>query len=227
MATGFMTRSLSFLRSLNGMAAAGLWLCAAGAGATDVSVVGLFPGKAIVVVDGGKPKTLAVGETGPAGVRLISATNDQAVIEVDGKRRSLGLGQKAIATQFASGERPRITLSADGSGHYMTTGSINGAPVRFLVDTGATMISIGASDARRLGIDYQKGRQGYSETANGVISVWKVKLESVKVGSIAMSNVDGVVHDSTDMPFVLLGMSFLGRLDLRHEGTTLTMTQRY
>ena len=61
MATGFMTRSLSFLRSLNGMAAAGLWLCAAGAGATDVSVVGLFPGKAIVVVDGGKPKTLAVG----------------------------------------------------------------------------------------------------------------------------------------------------------------------
>lgn len=209
------------------MAAAGLWLCAAGAHATEVSVVGLFPGKAIVVVDGGKPKTLAVGETGPGGVKLVSVSSEQAVLEVDGKRRTLGLGQKAIATQFSGGERPRVTLTADSGGHYLTLGSINGAPVKFMVDTGATMVSIGATEARRLGIDYQRGRQSFSETANGVISVWRVKLDSVKVGSIAISNVDGVVHDSTDMPFVLLGMSFLGRLDLRHEGTTLTMTQRY
>lgn len=209
------------------MAAAILWLFAVQAWATDVSVVGLFPGKAIVVVNGGKPKTLAVGETGPGGVTLISATTAAAVIEVDGKRRTLVLGRQAIATQFDNADRPRVTLSADGRGHYLTVGSINGAPVKFMVDTGATMVSIGASDARRLGIDFRRGQQSYSETANGVITVWRVKLDSVKVGNISMTNVDGSVNESNDMPFVLLGMSFLGRLDLRHEGATLTMTQRY
>ncbi len=209
------------------MAAAALWLCVAGAGATEVNVVGLFPGKAIVVVDGGRPKTLSAGETGPGGVKLISATADQAVLEIDGKRRTLGMGQSAISTSFAGGAKPRVTLVADGSGHYMTTGSINGAPVKFMVDTGATMVSMGASDARRLGINFLKGEQGYSNTANGLATVWRVKLDSVKVGNIAMTNVDGVVHDSSDMPFVLLGMSFLGRLDLRHEGSTLTMMQRF
>jgi aspartyl protease family protein len=54
-----------------------------------------------------------------------------------------------------------------------------------------------------------------------------VKLDSVRVGGITMTNVDGTVHENSDMPFVLLGMSFLGRLELRHEGQTLTMLQRF
>lgn len=227
MANGFISLKMSGCKRGHVMAAALLWLCVAGAWATEVSVVGLFPGKAIVVVNGGRPKTLSAGETGPGGVKLISSTGSEAVLEFDGKRRTLGMGQSAISTSFASGGKPQVTLVADGAGHYMTTGSINGAPVKFLVDTGATMISLGASDARRLGIDFRRGEQGYSNTANGVAPVWRVKLDSVKVGNISMSGVDGVVHESSDMPFVLLGMSFLGRLDLRHEGSTLTMTQRF
>lgn len=194
--------------------------------ATEVTVVGLTEGKAIVVVDGGRPKTLAAGQTGPSGVRLISATSEAAVLEVDGKRRTLGMGQ-AISGSFQPGDKPRVSLTADATGHYMTPGSINGRPVRFLVDTGATLVSIGASDARRLGLRYLGGEKGYSHTANGVTTVYRIKLDSVKVGSIAMTNVDAVVHPDNDMPFVLLGMSFLGRLELRHEGQTLTMTQRF
>lgn len=194
--------------------------------AVDVAVVGLTAGKAIVTVNGGRPKTLSVGQVGPEGVKLISATSEAAVLEIDGKRRTLTIGQ-GITTNFESTSRSKVVLNADGTGHYLTQGTINGGQVTFMVDTGATMVSLGISDARRLGINYLKGERGASNTANGIATVYHVKLDSVRVGTITMNNVDGVVHENTDMPFVLLGMSFLNRLELKHEGRTLTMMQRF
>jgi len=194
--------------------------------AVDVTVVGLTNGKAILTINGGRPRMLSIGQVGPEGVKLLGASADEAVLEIDGKRRTLTMGQ-GISTSFASTGRSKVVLNADITGHYLTTGTINGGQVKFLVDTGATMVSLGISDARRLGIDYLKGERGTSNTANGVATVYHVKLDSVRVGTINMTNVDGVVHDSADMPFVLLGMSFLGRLELRHEGQTLTMLQRF
>ncbi len=194
--------------------------------AVDVAVVGLTAGKAIVTVNGGRPKTLSAGQVGPEGIKLISATSEAAVLEIDGKRRTLTMGQ-GITTNFESTSRSKVVLNADGTGHYLTQGTINGGQVTFMVDTGATMVSMGISDARRLGINYLKGERGASNTANGVATVYHVKLDSVRVGSITMTNVDGVVHENSDMPFVLLGMSFLSRLELKHEGRTLTMMQRF
>jgi len=117
-------------------------------------------------------------------------------------------------------------LVADTRGHFFTTGSINGSLVQFLVDTGATMISMGVADARRIGVNYLQGERGVSRTANGVAKVYRVRLESVKVGDIALANVDALVHES-EMPYVLLGMSFLHRLEMRQAGTDLTLTKRY
>lgn len=194
--------------------------------AVDVTVVALTNDKAIVTVNGGRPKTLSVGQVGPEGVKLISATSEAAVLEIDGKRRTLTIGQ-GITTSFETTGRSKVILNADGTGHFLTNGTINGGQVKFLVDTGATMVSMGVSDARRLGINYLKGERGASNTANGVATVYHVKLDSVRVGSITMTNIDGVVHENSDMPFVLLGMSFLGRLEMKHEGQTLTMMQRF
>ncbi len=196
------------------------------AAATDVSVVGLFPNKAIVTIDGGKPKTLTAGDATQNNVRLISATADAAVFEIDGKRRTLAIGQGVYSALQPRGH-PVVTLNADSTGHYLTVGSINGGTVKFLVDTGATMVSLGASDAKRLGIDYEKGQRGTSNTANGIATVYRIKLDAVKVGNIALTNIDGVVHESSDMPFVLLGMSFLGRLEIRQDGQQMTMMQKY
>ncbi|MCU0869007.1 MAG: retroviral-like aspartic protease family protein [Burkholderiales bacterium] len=207
-----------------GAAAVGLLLSTGIAHAVAVNVVGLFPGKAIVIVDGGKPRTLAAGESVGA-VKLISATSEQAVFEIEGRRRSLGMGQAANVAGAASG-RPTVTLMADGAGHYLTPGAINGIPMRFLVDTGATMVSMGLADAKRLGIAYTRGERGMSTTANGTIPVYRVKLDTVKIGSIVLNQVDGLVQES-DMPFVLLGMSFLNRLELKQEGPQLTMVQRF
>lgn len=200
-------------------------ICAA-AHATEVQVVGLFTGKAIVVVDGGKPRTLSAGQS-VGNVKLISASSESAVIEIDGKRRTVTTGGQVVMGGYAKSAKPTVTLSADLGGHYYAEGAINGIPMRFLVDTGATMVSLGASDARRLGINFRQGERGISNTANGPAVVYKVKFNTVKVGNITLNGIDGLVHESADMPFALLGMSFLNRLELRHDREQLTMTQRY
>jgi aspartyl protease family protein len=195
-----------------------------GAQATDVALVGLLAGKAMVMVDGGKRQMLAVGERTAEGVRLEAIEAGVAVFEVEGKTRRIRIGQSVVSS--ASSERPMTTLTADSRGHFLTTGSINGATMQFLVDTGATFISLGAADARRARIDAAKGTPATTMTANGPIRVWRVKLNNVKVGGISLSDVDATVHEQ-DMPVVLLGMSFLNRMEIRRDGQSMTLMQRY
>lgn len=204
--------------------AALLATCCMAVQAADIALVGLLPGKALVVIDGGKRQTLTVGEKTAGGVKLLSIESGAAVFEVDGKQRRIQIGQSVVSS--ASAEKPALTLIADGRGHYSVQGSINGTWMNFLVDTGATFISLGASDARRAGIDPSKGIPGITQTANGQVRVWKVKLHNVKIGSITLSNVDATVHEQ-NMPVVLLGMSFLNRMDIRRDGQSMTLTQRY
>ena len=196
------------------------------AGAIDVSLIGLAEDTAVVIIDDGRPRTLRIGQTGPGGVRLISAGEDHAVIEVDGERRRLTLGETVYAAPQVTG-RPSITLTSDGSGHFFASGAINGATMRFLVDTGASLVAMGVSDARRAGVNYLDGEKAYANTANGVATVFRVRLDSVRVGDITLSNVDAMVHPATDLPVVLLGMSFLGQFNMNRDGDRLTLTQRY
>lgn len=192
--------------------------------AADVALVGLMPNKAMVVIDGGQRQTLPVGAVSPEGVRLVAIEAGAAIFEVDGKRRRMQIGQSIVSA--AKAEKPALTLNADAQGHFFAQGSINGEPLRFLVDTGATFISLGATDARRARIDLSKGERGTTMTANGVVRVWKVRLASVKVGNITLRDVEATVHEH-DLPIALLGMSFLNRMEMRRDGTSLTLTQRY
>lgn len=197
------------------------------AAATNVSVVGLFSGKAIVTINGGKQKLLKAGEQTPEGVKLLSADSNRAVLEIDGKQQSLGLGE-GVSTGGVqdSGDKASVTLTADAQGHFITTGSINGSPTRFLVDTGASAISMSSSEAKRLGIAYLNGQKALSSTANGVAQVYRVSLNNVKVGDISLNGVEGIVHESA-MPVVLLGMSFLNRVDMKREGSSMVLTKRF
>lgn len=199
-------------------------LLAGGAGAAEVGVVGLFPGKAVLVIDGGGPRTLAVGAKTPEGVRLLAVDENDAVVEVAGKRHRIGIGQQVYSSAAAASGV--VTLNADGKGHFTTIGTVNGASVRFIVDTGATFVSLGASDARRASIDYTKGEPGTVMTANGTARAWRVKLNSVRVGDVVLSDVDGAVQEN-DLPVVLLGMSFLNRMELQRSGETMTLRKRY
>jgi aspartyl protease family protein len=203
-----------------------LALSCGAAGATDVNVIGLFPGKAVVVVNRGAPRTLAVGDKTPEGVRLLSVDSGSATLEVDGRREKLDMGQH-FETAASSGSRESVTLPADDHGQFVTSGQVNGNHMRFVIDTGATYVAIPASEARRLGIDLSHARQGATMTANGPVAVYKVSLDSVTLGGVTLYNVEATVHPMPGMDVGLLGMSFLNRMEMRREGTTLTLTKRY
>jgi aspartyl protease family protein len=207
-----------------------LAVCAAlgspGALATDVNVIGLFTGKAVVVINRGAPRTLSAGETTAEGVKLISADRNGAVMEVDGKRQTLEMGQH-FETAAPSGGRTSVTLPPDSRGQFQTDGRINGGHVRFLVDTGATLVAMSAADAARLGIDYRSGERGYSIVADGRrVPSYRIKLDSVSVGDITLFGVEASVSEN-GMGAALLGMSFLNRTEMRREGQDLVLTKRY
>lgn len=202
-----------------------LCLCAWPLGAADVGLAGLFPGKALLTINGGPPRTVPVGVKTDEGVRVVSIEGETASIEIDGKKRVLRVGQN-VASQSPGAGPATAVLTADGRGHFLTTGNINGSTVRFLVDTGASLIAMGAGDARRMGIDANKGQQGIANTANGQTMISLVKLDTVRVGEIVLNNVDAAVHQQ-DMPYVLLGMSFLNRMEMQRDGSTMTLKKRY
>ncbi len=196
----------------------------ASAHATSVSVMGLFKDKAIVSIDGGKARTMSVGQI-LQGVKLVSAHSAEATFEVDGARRSLGMGQ-SFAGNLQSDSRATVSLTADVRGHFIAGGSLNSYPVSFLVDTGATSIAISGVEARRMGLDYKAARGGAVSTAAGVVPAWRVTFNTVKIGGITLNQVEGIVIESgLDTP--LLGMSFLNRMEMKRDGQTMTLTQRY
>lgn len=193
---------------------------------TQVSVVGLFSGKAVLIINGGKPRTLSVGQTSSEGVKLIAADSGKAVLEVEGKRKELGMGQGVSVAGKGSSAQTAI-LYADQAGHFFGEGYINGTPVKFLVDTGASSIAISADTARRIGLDYLGGDIGVAQTAAGNVKAYRVSLNTVKVGGITMHQVEATVLEGSSPPFVLLGMSALNRLDMRRDGIALTLIKKY
>jgi len=194
------------------------------AAATDVTVIGLFPGKAVITIDRKSPRTLSVGERTAEGVLLVSVDARGAMLEIDGKRQTLEMGQH-FETADMSSQRTSVTLAQDGRGHFRTDAYVNGAHIRFMVDTGATLVSIPMSEAQRLGINYLKGTPGYSMMADGrrVVS-YRVNLETITVGDVTLYNVEGVVQGGGEP---LLGMSFLSRTEMRNDGQSLVLTKRY
>jgi aspartyl protease family protein len=195
------------------------------AGATDVVVSGLFTNKAVVQIDGGPLRTLAVGQATPEGVRLVSVERESAAFEIDGKRTVLGIGQARIARSEPAAQS--ATLVADTAGHFTADGTVNGQSIRFIVDTGATITAIPAAEARRLGIDVAKGQPVLLRTANGTARGRQVKLDVVSLGGVTLYGVEAVVMEGDGLAMPLLGMSFLNRMDMKREGSVLTLTKRY
>ena len=203
----------------------GLCLTTLAAQGADVGLAGLFPGKTLLTINGGPPRIVAVGVKTNEGVKVLSIEGETAILEIDGKKRVLHVGQN-VASQGVGAGPATAVLTADSGGHFLTIGNINGTTVKFLVDTGASNVSLSASDAQRIGIDASKGKQGTVNTANGQTSVMLVKLDTVRVGEIVLNNVDAFVHQQ-DMPFALLGMSFLNRMEMQRNGETMTLKKRY
>ena len=201
-------------------------LCVGGAAAQTVSMGGSLGSNALLVIDG-KPRTVAVGTT-VEGIRLVSVTANEAIVELKGKRVLLRLGdaQVNLGGKASEGGGKQIVLTAQSGGHFHANGTINGQSVRFMVDTGATMVVMDKYEAERLGIDYKSGRRGISRTANGEVAVYAAKLASVRIGDVQVHDVDAIVSQAP-MPYILLGNSFLTRFQMKRENDIMTLDLRY
>ncbi len=206
----------------------GAMLLAGQAMAQSVSLAGVLGGKALLIVDEGVPKAVAVGQS-HQGVKVLQAEGDRAVVELAGVKRTLRMGDvpaNVAGGAPAASSGARIVLPAGSGGHFSGQGLINGRPVTMLVDTGATSVAIGVTDAERIGLDYKNGSVVRLTTANGTASGWRIKLGSVRLGDVDVYDVDAIVTPS-QMPFVLLGNSFLTRFQMNRTNDQLVLVKRF
>ena len=193
--------------------------------ASMVQVVGLFPGAAVITVDGQR-KLVRVGQSGPGGVEVVSTDASGAVLRVAGAERRYPLSRE-YSGEYATPSKRQLSVARSGDGHYRVAGTLNGQAIQFLVDTGATSVAINEHQARRLGIDYRlNGRPMVVNTASGTARGWRVHLSSVKVGSIDVLGVEAVVLEGSSPGEALLGMSFLSRVSWREEQGLLMLESK-
>lgn len=212
-------------RTLGAALAALLQATAAVAQAPAVTLAGRMGDRALLVVSG-QTHTLAPGGHA-AGVTLHRWVGDEAEIEVQGQRLRLRVGGSParMGAVAASTDARSIVIPMGPDGHFSPQGSINGRPVRFLVDTGASTVALGQDEARRLGLDLSGAQRALTQTANGTVPVLITSLPRVRVGEVELTNVAAAVVPQP-MPFVLLGNSFLGRFNMRRDGDVMRLELR-
>jgi aspartyl protease family protein len=205
-----------------------LALCTAGAGAQSVSLAGIMgDSKALLMIDGA-PHTLSVGST-VKGVTLRRVMPGQVEVEIGGRKLAVAMGgaPASFGGGGSGGTRSgrEIAIAAGPGGHFVASGLINGKPVQLMVDTGATSVAMSRSDAERVGVDWKRGQLTMSQTAGGVVPIYIVSLNSIRIGDVEVFNVPAAVVAS-EMPVVLLGNSFLGRFSMRRESDVLRLERR-
>lgn len=199
-------------------------LLAAGlaAQAQQVSLSGSLGQKALLVIDG-KPHTLALGQSA-SGVTLLQLSDGQALVRSGSGTATLRLGESParLSGTPAAAAAQEIVLPVGLGGHFVSSGSINGRAVQFMVDTGATVVALSRAEAERIGLEWRNAPAAMTQTANGAVPVHRVSLRSVRVGEVEVANVDAIVMPAT-MPYVLLGNSFLGRFQMRRDNDVLRL----
>jgi aspartyl protease family protein len=125
------------------------------------------------------------------------------------------------ALMSADSHTGEVVLERNRAGHYLAPGLINGHPVHFLLDTGATDVSVPAAVAEAAGLE--RGRRSMVSTANGVIPVFQTQLDSVQLGGITLHDIRASINPHMGEDVVLLGMSFMKHLDIIQREGTLTL----
>lgn len=196
---------------------------------TSVTAIALFKDRAMLSVDGSKAKIVRAGST-HAGVKVLSSSTEQAVVEINGKREVLTLNgtvdlssELGVSTDEEGGS---IELIKKPDGHFHAVGQVNGRTLNFLVDTGASIVVISSADAKRIGLEYKHGFVATASTASGDSPMYTIRAEQINVGGIELKEVSLGVIEGRFPITPLLGMSFLGELNMTQAGNNLRLEQR-
>lgn len=193
--------------------------------AQTIALAGVLGQRALLVVNGGTPRSMAVGDN-YQGIKVLAVRGDQAELEIGGQRIAVRLGESpASVGRRATEGSSRIVLNADSSGHFISQGRINGQLMQYMVDTGATTMAIGAPEAERMGIVYKTGKPGNYSTANGIVQGWRIQLDTVRIGDVELIGLDAVVLP-VSMPYVLLGNNFLARFMMTRSNEQMVLERR-
>lgn len=192
-----------------------------------VSMAGSIGDSKALLMINGAPHTLAVGTT-VKGVTLKRVMPGQAEVEIAGKALLVTMGGAPASVGGGGGGGAtgrEILIAAGPGGHFVTSGQINGKPVQFMVDTGATTVAMGRGEAERLGIDWKSGQRSLAQTAGGVVASYGVQLTSVRIGDVEVFGVNATILPA-EMPVVLLGNSFLSRFAMRRDANVMKLEKR-
>ena len=201
------------------------------AGATEINLVAIMGNRVMVEIDGSKPKLMVPNESRNE-VTLLSISNGEAVFDVAGKKQTLSMNNrsyKALAsTQDASGVAGKtIALSVADGGHFFAPLTLNGVPVRGMIDTGATTLAISSSLAKTANVSFAGAATGYAQTAQGIVAARRVKINTLRFGDLLLYNVDATVIEGDFPSAPLIGMNILQRFTMQREADQLLLTQRY
>lgn len=188
----------------------------------NIAVMGVIGDKIIMRVDG-SIRTLSMHETSPEGIRLLSIDSEhrQVLLDVNGKKKRYILG---AGTESSRGS---TIIKPDKIGMYRVDGRINNNKVSFIVDTGATFVTINQAVADKLNIDKSEAKlRGQAETGNGMIPIYVVGRNKVEVGGLVLKNIDIAVHEGKYPKQALLGMSFLKKVKIEHVSGSLRLKKR-
>lgn len=191
-----------------------------------IVVIGLSQHVAVLKVNG-KYRVLQVGEISPEGIKLIAADTETAILEREGCQTTYKLSSDLSHQQLSSSSTPLVRIQANAQGLYRVAGEINGFPVVFLVDTGATHIAMSSVQAEYLGLLDQVNNEGKSAiTAAGPLKTYRIQLQQVKVGTIKLNHLEAVIVEGEYPLDILLGMNFLSQIEIHYEGNLLELRPR-
>lgn len=191
----------------------------------NFKVLGLFKNTAVLNINDQRT-VLHVGDKQHGNLRLLAANSEKAVFEIKGKRIELSLSDNdGIRTDLPVSGGHQAQLISNG-GLYAVTGAVNGQLADFVVDTGASYVTMSPQQAHLLHLDYSNGKKVMMNTANGKATAHVFKIKSVRIGGIELHDVDGAVMSDLSSSKILLGMSFLDQVDMQHGPGLMVLKQR-
>jgi len=189
----------------------------------EIDVRGLFKNAAMISING-EQQLLKVGEESPEGIKLIDASSRGATVEINGEALKLDLSSR-ISAQFSPRQATTVAIQRNQN-HYRTSGAINGRPVMFMVDTGATITAMNSHQAAALGLDLSRARPVNTSTASGQVGSLQLVVERIDVGDIQVSNLLVLVLPGEFPEEILLGMNFLRHVEMSENAGLMLLKGR-